>query len=131
MFGDNVIPFTPYNANIPSTSSVCGRNAPQILTTYSMITLRQQKDESNHDMVSMLTQQIGTIFNPLIQNTNQSYQVLATQMGRIAYLFAPVQPGHQQIPQVQNPRPLKIVEHVIQRQQPMPQPHVGVSPIGQ
>lgn len=37
-------------------------------------------DESNHDMVNMLTQQIGTVFNPLIQNTNHSYQQLAHQM---------------------------------------------------
>jgi hypothetical protein len=51
-------------------------------------------------MVNMLTQQIGTIFNPFIQNTSQSYQALATQMGRIADFFNPVKPGHQQIPQV-------------------------------
>lgn len=38
-------------------------------------------------MVNTLTQQIGTIFNPLIQNTNQSYQQLATQMNWIADFF--------------------------------------------
>jgi len=37
-------------------------------------------DESNHEMVNMLTQQIGTVFNSLIQNTNQSYQMLATYL---------------------------------------------------
>jgi hypothetical protein len=64
--------------------------------------MRQQMDDSNHDMVNMLTQQIGTMFNPLIQNTNQSYQVLATQMGRIADFFGgpqlPVQQPLQRIP---------------------------------
>jgi hypothetical protein len=40
-------------------------------------------DESNHDMVNMLTQQIGTMFIPLIQNTNNSYQKLAIQMGDV------------------------------------------------
>lgn len=44
-------------------------------------------DESNYDMVNMLTQQTGTMFNPLIQNTNHSYQQLAHQMGRISDLF--------------------------------------------
>jgi len=72
-------------------------------------------------MVNMLTQQIGTVFNHLIQNTNQSYQVLATQMGKITNFFSPIQPGQQQIPQVQNPQALQIVERVVQRQQPVPQ----------
>jgi len=71
-------------------------------------------DESNHEMVNMLTRQIGTMFNPLIQSTNQSYQALATQMERIVDFFSPVQPGHQQNPQIQNPRPLQIVELVVQ-----------------
>lgn len=44
-------------------------------------------EESSHDMVNMLTQQIGTMFNLLIQNTNHSYQMLANQMGRIADVF--------------------------------------------
>lgn len=30
---------------------------------------------------------MGTIFNPLIQNTNQSYQQLETQMNQIADFF--------------------------------------------
>ncbi|KEH40930.1 hypothetical protein MTR_1g037660 [Medicago truncatula] len=108
-FADHPIPFTPYNVNSPSGSSVFGQNAPPALTIESMIFLRQQMDESNHDMINMLTQQIDTIFNPLIQNTNQSYQALAIQMERIEGFFAPPQPGHQQIPQVQNPQPLQIL----------------------
>jgi len=53
-------------------------------------------------MVNMLTQQIGTMFNPMIQNTNQSYQMLVTYVGRIEYFVSPVQP--------QNNRPLQISE---------------------
>jgi len=87
-------------------------------------------DESNHEMVNMLTQQIATIFNHLIQNTSQSYQALATQTGRITYFFAPLQPSHQQIPQVQNPQPWQIVEHVVQSQQFVPQPQ-PVEPVAQ
>ncbi|KAK2375579.1 hypothetical protein QL285_076464 [Trifolium repens] len=63
------------------------RVTPMPLTTASVLSLRQQMDESNHDMVNLLTQQIGTVFNPLIQNTNDSYQMLAYQMGRIADFF--------------------------------------------
>lgn len=40
--------------------------------------MRQRIDETNHDMVNTLTQQICIIFNPLTQNTNQSYQQLET-----------------------------------------------------
>lgn len=35
----------------------------------------------------MLAQQMGTIFNPLIQNTTQTNQQMAAQMTRIAYFF--------------------------------------------
>ena len=40
----------------------------------------------------MLTQQVGIMFNLLIQSTNQSYQALATQMERISDFFVPPQP---------------------------------------
>jgi len=79
-------------------------------------------------MVNFLTQQIDTVFNPLIQNTNPSYQALVTQMGRIVDLFAPQQLFYQQIPhtqsisQIQNIQPLQVVESVVQRQQHVPQP---------
>lgn len=58
--------------SLPNTSA---------LTVKSMMSIRQQMDESNHKMVNMLTQQISTLFNPLIQKTNQSYQLLTNQMG--------------------------------------------------
>jgi hypothetical protein len=54
-------------------------------------------DDSNHEMVNML-------------NTNQSYQLLATQMGRIADFFGVPQVHNQQIPQVQNVVPLQIAQ---------------------
>ena len=47
-------------------------------------------DESNHEMVYMLTQQLGTILRSLIQDSTQSYQQMATQMTRIRdFLGAP------------------------------------------
>jgi hypothetical protein len=78
-----------YKVHSPSSSSIFGRNTLPPLTTDLMNVLRQQMDESNHEMVNLLTLQIGTIFNPLIRETNRSYQALTTQMGRIADLFAP------------------------------------------
>lgn len=45
---------------------------PQVmppLTTSFLLAMRQQVDDRNHDMVNMFTRHIGTMFNPLIQNT--------------------------------------------------------------
>ena len=44
------------------------------LTNASTAVMRQQIDESNHDMVQMLAQTLSTVLNPLIQNTTQSNQ---------------------------------------------------------
>ena len=80
--------------------------------------LRQQMDESNHEMVNLLTQQIGTVFNPLIRDTNRSYQALTTQMGRITDFFAPPQ----LVTQTQNQQPLRLIEPMVQRPHHVPQP---------
>lgn len=34
-------------------------------------------DKSNHEMVNILTQQIGMVFNTFIHNTNKIYELLA------------------------------------------------------
>ncbi|KEH16963.1 hypothetical protein MTR_0059s0080 [Medicago truncatula] len=80
---DQANPFTTHNAHSPSSSSIFGQNTLPVLSSDSMNLLRQQIDESNHEMVNLLTQEIGTVFNPLIRDTNRSYQALTTQMGRI------------------------------------------------
>lgn len=49
--------------------------------------MRWQMYESNHEIVNMLIQQIDTVFNPLVQNTNQSYELLDNQMGQIVDFF--------------------------------------------
>lgn len=49
----------------------------------------------------MLAQKIGIVFNPLIQNANNSYQMLTTQMGRIVDFFGAPPVLAQQIPLVQ------------------------------
>jgi hypothetical protein len=77
-FADQANPFTMHNAHSPSSSSIFGRNSLPQLTTYSMNLFKQQMDESNHEMVNLLTQQIGTMFNTLIRDTTRSYQALTT-----------------------------------------------------
>lgn len=74
MFADN-------NATIVSLLNLYATSSPVInwsnnttvmhtLTTNSMMFIRKQMDESNHEMVNMFTQQISTVFSPLIHNTN-------------------------------------------------------------
>jgi hypothetical protein len=97
-FADQANPFIMHNIHSPSSSSILGRNTLPLLRTNSMNLFRQQMDESNHEMVNLLTQKIGTVFNPLIRDTNRSYQDSTTQMGRIADFFAPSEPVYQSIP---------------------------------
>jgi len=52
----------------------------QSLTNASLNALRQQMEETNHEMVNLVTQQVGTVINPLIRDTNNSYQALSLQM---------------------------------------------------
>ncbi|MCH80091.1 hypothetical protein A2U01_0000853, partial [Trifolium medium] len=97
------------------------RVTPQPLTTSSVLSLRQQMDESNHEMVNLLTHQIGTVFNPLIQNTNESYQMLAYQMGRMADFFGTPQPQHQpplRLNQVSQPMLMPAGSSIPHRQTP-------------
>lgn len=54
-------------------------------------------DESNHEMVQMLTQTLTTVLNPLIQNTTQSNQHMTTQVARMSEFLG--------IPQHQRPSP--------------------------
>ncbi|KEH38136.1 hypothetical protein MTR_2g461890 [Medicago truncatula] len=131
----------PFTACVPSTTSVPSfplvrpmlddrnismqnlhREQLYVLTTDSVNLLTQQMDEGNHEMVNLLTQEIGTVFNPLIRDTNRSYQALTTQMGRIADFFAPPQPVYQPVPHVQNQQPLRLIEPMVQRLQLVPQP---------
>jgi len=65
-------------------------------------------EESNHEMVNMVTQQIGTVINPLIRDTNNSYQMLTAQMERIANYFGAPPARNTPVSQDQNNRPVKI-----------------------
>lgn len=68
-------------------------------TSSSVVVIRQQMYESNHEMVHMLTQQMGTILRPLIQDSTKSYQQMETQMTRIGdFLRAPRAQIHQNPP---------------------------------
>ncbi|XP_058776003.1 uncharacterized protein LOC131650309, partial [Vicia villosa] len=76
--------------------------------------------ESNHEMVNALTQQMGTVFTPMINNTNQSYEILAGQMAKIADFFrAPPQPNLS-TPQGSNVRVVETTRHGDQIEQEIP-----------
>ena len=49
-------------------------------------------------------------------------------MGRIADFFAPPQPAYQPVTQIQNQQPLRLIEPMVQRPQPVPQPQL-VEPV--
>jgi len=97
-FSENV------NASLPQLFypwvSVPFRTPQQSLTNASLVALRQQMEDSNHEMVNQVTQQIGMIINLLIRDTNNSYQALSAQMERIANFFGT--PPAQNIPVPQN-----------------------------
>ncbi|RYQ83820.1 hypothetical protein Ahy_B10g102678 [Arachis hypogaea] len=62
------------NYNVGSTS-----NAANSMTVY-----RQQVEESHHDLVNLLTQQMTTILNPMIADHESKFERLAGQVERIA-----------------------------------------------
>ena len=49
-------------------------------------------DESNHDIVQMLTESLTTILNPLIQNTTELNQQMTAQMARMSDFLSVPQP---------------------------------------
>ncbi|XP_058741295.1 uncharacterized protein LOC131613663 [Vicia villosa] len=48
-----------------------------------MAVLRQQMDDSNHDFVNMLTNQMGTVFNPIMQESAESNRQVVDQLARL------------------------------------------------
>jgi len=106
-----------------------GSNPQQTLTNASLMPLKQQMKDRNPEMLNMLTQQIGTVFNPLIQQSHSCYQTLNDQLGRIADFFGAPPTQHRPMLQNQNQRPVQIpVErldngiHVAQMQQHVVEP---------
>ncbi|RYQ82950.1 hypothetical protein Ahy_B10g101549 [Arachis hypogaea] len=52
--------------------------------TNSMAVYRQQVEESQHDLVNLLTQQMTTILNPMMADHELKFERLARQVERIA-----------------------------------------------
>src|SRR4051812_30767752 len=87
LYSDNMMATSTSNpGGRPMGIGYINQTLPSLSTT-SILSIRQQIDESNHKMVNALTQQMGTVFTPMINNTNQSYEILAGQMARIADFF--------------------------------------------
>ncbi|XP_050919014.1 uncharacterized protein LOC127136510 [Lathyrus oleraceus] len=60
------------------------------LSNTSVAVLRQQMDDSNHELVNMLTNQMSTVFNPLIQESTETNRQVANQLTRLCnFLGAP------------------------------------------
>lgn len=53
---------------------------------------------------------MGTIFNPLITSTNQTYKLLANQMGRIANFFGTPQVQARPTPQISKVKKIETPE---------------------
>jgi hypothetical protein len=77
------------------------------------------------------------MFNPLIQQTHNSYQTLTNQMGRIADFFGAPPPQNRPMPQNQNQRSVQVLVerlnngvHVAQMQQPVVKPQPQREPEG-
>ncbi|RYQ96102.1 hypothetical protein Ahy_B08g091645 [Arachis hypogaea] len=60
--------------HVGSTSNAAG----------SMTAYRQQVEESHHDLVNLLTQQMTTILNPMMADHESRFECLARQVERIA-----------------------------------------------
>ncbi|XP_050895799.1 uncharacterized protein LOC127102475 [Lathyrus oleraceus] len=92
LFLDNV-----QNTNPPLQGSAQGgnirnntQNRTMPLSNTSIAVLRQQMDDSNHELVNMLTNQMGTVFNPVIQETTETNRQVANQLTRLCnFLGAP------------------------------------------
>lgn len=67
------------------------------ITNNTFKSIRQQIDESHHDLVNMLTHQMATVKNLMFTNANYNYQLLARQMGRLAHIFGAPDPIMHQV----------------------------------
>ncbi|RYR10765.1 hypothetical protein Ahy_B05g079245 [Arachis hypogaea] len=65
-----------YDYQVGSTSNNFG----------SMAAVRQYVDESHHDLVNLLTQQMTTILNPMMANHEKKFERVARQVKRIAQI---------------------------------------------
>lgn len=98
-FSDNAmatrLAYNPHNASASTINNMFQLGGmgyiPQITPSLNMtfmMAMRQQMNESNLELVNTSTQQMGTIFSPLISNINQTYKLFANQMGRIIDFLA-------------------------------------------
>ena len=51
-----------------------------MVTNIALQAFSQQIDDSNHEMMNMITIQMANVFNPMIENIIAFYQALARQL---------------------------------------------------
>ncbi|MED6163817.1 hypothetical protein PIB30_083693 [Stylosanthes scabra] len=71
--GANKPIFLEMSRQIPLKNSLANN------TVKSLAVFRQQIEESNHDLVNMLTQQMATVLTPMIENNNARIELVARQ----------------------------------------------------
>ncbi|MED6150050.1 hypothetical protein PIB30_068425 [Stylosanthes scabra] len=94
--GNNRTVFLEMSRQMPTSSS------PVNNTVESLAVFRQQIEESHHDLVNLLTQQMATVLIPMIENNNDRIDQMAQQVNELAENFNP-QPPRQQMYNHRNP----------------------------
>ncbi|XP_058788296.1 uncharacterized protein LOC131662505 [Vicia villosa] len=80
----------------PSAQNRANQNRVVPLSNTYVVVLRQQMDDNNHELVNMLTNQMGTVFNPIVQELTESNRQVVDLLTRLCnYLGAPQTTGRQ------------------------------------
>jgi len=58
------------------------------ITNIALQAFNQQIDDSNHEMMNMITIQMANVFNPMIENIIAFYQALARQLDWITCVWS-------------------------------------------
>ncbi|RYR15728.1 hypothetical protein Ahy_B04g072646 [Arachis hypogaea] len=84
------IPISVQQADVSSRSEGAIRTESIVVTTIQTRNdglYRQQVEESHHDLVNLLTQQMTTIMNPMMADHESRFERLARQVERIARII--------------------------------------------
>ncbi|MED6223727.1 hypothetical protein PIB30_076956, partial [Stylosanthes scabra] len=88
--GNNRTIFPEMSRQMPTSSS------PANNTLESLAVFRQQIEESHHDLVNFLTQQMATVLTPIIENNNARIEQVAHQVNELVENINPQPPPRNQ-----------------------------------
>ncbi|MED6177293.1 hypothetical protein PIB30_096818 [Stylosanthes scabra] len=87
--GNNRTVFPEMSRQMPTSSN------PVNNTVESLAVFRQQIEESHHDLVNLLTQQMATVLTPMIENNNARIDQVAQQVNELVENLNPQPTRHQ------------------------------------